>query len=329
VHHAQGQCAAARQSREVQQAGGVRGGEDLGARAAVVVDPVVPHQTGDGRLLHREGTSEAAALVRAPQRRDVDAFDRLEQLPRRIGPHGLDALARGPLPQLAQAVAARMQADAVGEAPRDLADPEHVYQEPAQLVGPALQQRGLRRGAQQRAVAPHRRDAARRRTHDVVVGGEDLDEAPRQGLRLPRPPTVQQRLTAAGLGRRKVDRHAEALEQLEARDSRPGPELIHVAGHEQTDAHGAPDRRGERSWAVAPRSLGAEAARAPVVVPRPAGPGWAADRCPGPLGELAEGWCLASRTRFRTGGADPGLWQGSPSERCSAPSTRCHAATGP
>src|SRR5690606_9822908 len=143
------------------------------------------HARRDLRRLDREHAAEPAALV-ARGVHELEARHRAQQAlgdaervllgparrARRPAVPGTrrapDPLARAAELELAQAVAAREQRDAVRKARAHVDEPALAHQVLAQLEG-ALDDApaGLvATHAEARVVAPHRRDAARRWTHD-------------------------------------------------------------------------------------------------------------------------------------------------------------------
>ena len=136
-------------------------------------DPVPAHAGGDGCFVDGEGAAEPAALVRPGRLAQFQALDPYEQRPHLVL-RGDESLAAGAQAQLAQAVAAAVEADLLREASpcRGLED---IVEEFAKLVDPSAHRIGA--VADQRLVViAHHGDAASRGGDDVLVLFEDAEE---------------------------------------------------------------------------------------------------------------------------------------------------------
>ena len=229
------------------EAGHVGARHDLGPGARVVGDPVLPHEAGDRLLRDREGAAEPAALVGARERHELDALERAEE-PRHLRRARQEQLARRAEAELAQAVAALVEADPVRVAAGERRDAEDVHEELAQLEGDALQaiEPGTA-GEEPVVVVPDHRGAAARGADHRVEPAEDLEEAPGERRGRVREAGVRHRLPAAGLLLGEDHLRPEPLEDARRREPDPRPQLIHVAGDEERDAHrrSMPCPRGE------------------------------------------------------------------------------------
>ena len=145
-----GRPLAPREPLEVHEAGDVGAGHDLRAGAGVVGDPVLPHEHGDRLLRDREGAAEAAALVGARERHELDALRASGAAPSTLFVRGSSRSLGDAEAELAQPVAALVQRrPGAGSAPSRAADAEDVDEELAQLVGAApsaARTRARRRG---------------------------------------------------------------------------------------------------------------------------------------------------------------------------------------
>nr|BFE82286.1 hypothetical protein GCM10020093_048870 [Planobispora longispora] len=123
MHDPHPRALAAQGSADVHQAGVVGGAEHLGAGGHDVVHLVGAHGGGDGRVLDGEGAAEAAALLRARERDQLQAPDAPQQ------PGGAVAEM-----EPAQGVAGRVVDHPVREGGADVGHPEDVDQELRQVV---------------------------------------------------------------------------------------------------------------------------------------------------------------------------------------------------
>jgi hypothetical protein len=150
-------------------------------------------------------------------------------------------------PQLAQAVAAVVQANPVGKPAGRLLHLQDVDQELAEFVGRARDPGEalghlLRRpvGEQTAVMNANHRHAAARRAHHVVVITEDPEEPLGQRPRRIAHARVGHRLAAAGLGLGIVDLHTVPLEQIDGRQAHVRVALVDVARDEQAYLHVRP-----------------------------------------------------------------------------------------
>lgn len=120
---------------EVHEAGHIDSCENLGAGLFVVVHAVAAHHARYGFLGNCEQAAETAAFVGPCKLREFDAVERLQQLPRLVE-FGTNEFTVGCQTQLAQSVAALMQANAMRVRAGHAIDLEHIGKELAQFVGP-------------------------------------------------------------------------------------------------------------------------------------------------------------------------------------------------
>src|SRR5919206_5070108 len=144
-----------------------------------------------------------------------------------------------------------MAGGVVGDAVRvvrpDVRDLELPYQElrkledpRRELLDPPPEPLIARQPRRHRVELAHHADAGARGSHDGLVGGEDLDEAPHQRYRLALVAGVKVHLAAAGLSQRKLDLVPEALKDLDGRPTRLRKERVIEARDKQRYAHDRP-----------------------------------------------------------------------------------------
>ena len=216
----------------VQQAAEVAAEQDLGPGALDGGSLFSNDGVGDRRVLDAEGAAEAAADIVAFQRHHLQLVDRCQQLARL----GEDA-------ELAQARAAVMVGGSRRKGATRGPELHHVDQEAGQLEAapgqaPGAFGPGRVIGQRLRVMRLDHADAGTRGRHDIVVGLEDLDEAPRQPGRVPAVAAVEGGLAAAGLRAGHLDLAAGLLQQLQRREADVGSDRVDQAGHEQRHPRG-------------------------------------------------------------------------------------------
>jgi hypothetical protein len=188
-----------------------------------VVQLGVEHRGGDVGVLHREGSTEAAALIRVGQFDDVDAGG---------SEKGNRPVAEA---QSAQRVAGRVVRHAAAKAGTDVLDAAAVDEELRQLPGALGQSISVAREAGQvRANVCHARPGRR---DDGLVRAEHVHEAPGEPARLVDVAGVEVHLPATRLLGRKSDGDPLMLEQLDGRLPHLRRERVRQARDEERALH--------------------------------------------------------------------------------------------
>ena len=216
---------------DVHQAAHVGRHQRVGAARLDAGDLAIQEAPGHLAEFHREQASKAATRLRIRQRTARRALDLLQQrqrLPRDAQP--------------AKAVTGRMIREPVAGARADVGDAEHVDDELRQLV----RARGQRRGARtvhrvalqqmRRLMDHHVAAGARRHDHRHVVVAEHVDQMPGHRARVVPRARVERGLPAAGLIRRHLHHHAQALEERHSGKSNLWIDGVDEAGDQKLDA---------------------------------------------------------------------------------------------
>ena len=220
---------------DVEQAGGIAGGDELRAGGLDGHDLVGDHRRGGFGVLDAEGAAEAAAFLGAGQVDQVDALDGAQQLQRPVA----DV-------EDAQAVARGVVRHPVGEVGPDVGDAGDVDDELRQvqrLVRAGLGHRGLGGGAEARGdhgvLVAHGAGAGAGRGDHVIDGR--IGERVRVGVdlrqRLLLVSGVDVHLTATRLLLGEDDVAAEAGEDRGRGLDRAGEHHVADAGGEKRDLH--------------------------------------------------------------------------------------------
>jgi hypothetical protein len=219
---------------EVHEAGVVAGGTGFCAGAEDGCGFFGEHGGGDVGIFDGEGSAETATLFEVGKGDEVDAADVLEE-------------AKGAVAEveIAEAVAAGVVGDAVGEEGTDVFEAEPFGEELGELEDfrKEFGDGGLEGGVAGfkghfGVVVAHHGDAGGGGDDDGFGVAELLDEALEEGEGFGLVAGVVVHLTAAGLGGVEVDGVAEAFEDADDGLAGAGEEGVVIAGDEERDAQG-------------------------------------------------------------------------------------------
>ena len=225
------------ESIEMQQTGDIRRRDHLGLRTSMVGETVEAHSTGHRLFDDGEYPPETATFVAPAEIHQFQPVDRSQQLPRGIDSFGFSSFAGCSESQFPQSMAARMQANAIGEPGHWLHGRAVLDEELAEF--PGTSGHFLRTGArnEERELSSDRRRAAARERNDFVETIEHIDVVLTQRLRTAHLARCQEGLTATCLVF-WIDRlEPQGIKYVEGSQADLGSQLIDVAGNKESDTH--------------------------------------------------------------------------------------------